>query len=159
MPAPITFLLGGLFLYVIECRGPGVREHGLAPCGVIGPRLPCSLVLEKHPGYAVVVLAAELTVTHCTTGRVICVLGCEVPPLRGRSTPTRLLLVTRQRSPFLDFVLEEVERRLTSAVPTARVLFVPTRFVLEYNPAYMASLPPEQQVAVLVLQWHLLATH
>ena len=55
----------------------------------------------------------------------------------------------RQHAPFLDFVLEQMELRPTTAVPTARVLFVQARFVLEYNSAYLASLPPEQQVAVL----------
>lgn len=55
----------------------------------------------------------------------------------------------REQSPFLDFVLGQVELRPTSVISGARILFVPPRFVVEYNPAYLASLLPEQQAAVL----------
>lgn len=57
--------------------------------------------------------------------------------------------VLRDRSPFLDFVLEKIELRPVSAVPGARVYFSAPHFVLEYNRQFFKSLPPSQRAAVL----------
>src|SRR5262249_55673125 len=55
----------------------------------------------------------------------------------------------RQQAPFLDFILDQVVLQSSTAIPGARVVCVPPRFTLEYNPTYLASLPPHQQAALL----------
>lgn len=55
----------------------------------------------------------------------------------------------RQQAPFLDFILDQVALQPTTAIPGARVVCVPPRFTLEYNPTYLATLSPHQQAAVL----------
>jgi len=55
----------------------------------------------------------------------------------------------RQQAPFLDFILSQVALQASTAIPGARVMCVPPRFILEYNPTYLASLSPHQQAAVL----------
>jgi predicted metal-dependent peptidase len=62
-------------------------------------------------------------------------------------TPARQRL--RQRAPFLDFLIEHIVLRSTQEVPGARIGLVAPHVVLEYNPAYLAALSPDEQAAVL----------